>query len=188
MAKIEIFNESIIIDSLQNPELNKEILKVLEESKKGQGVFKSNFGGFQTNTIENQLIAETILKQSIKCITDNYQSKIKKIKFELLNMWINENLKNSFNIPHVHPGSHFSGVYYIETTKKNGELIFFKDGGSSLINLGDFLNYDDSNFYKIKPQKDMFILFPSSLKHMVTPHSENGKRISISFNIKLSNG
>ena len=98
MAKIEIFKESIIIDSLQNPELNKEILKVLEESKKGQGVFKSNFGGFQTNTIENQFIAETILKQSIKCITDNYQSKIKKRSCNII--------KNIIDKVEDHNGNH----------------------------------------------------------------------------------
>ena len=48
---------------------------------------------------------------------------------------------------------------------------------------------DSEEFYSehyVIPKKGMFLLFPSSLSHMVRPHSENVDRISVAFNIGLT--
>tara|TARA_R110000822_G_scaffold167675_1_gene307853 strand:+ start:3188 stop:3766 length:579 start_codon:yes stop_codon:yes gene_type:complete len=186
MAKVQIFNESIIIDNFFNPEVDDEIHKVLKNQKKDGGVLKSNFGGFQTDTIINKLICDNLLQKCVKCITDIYNLKTK-TKFELNSLWINKNKKNAFNLPHVHPHSHFSGVYYLEVSKDYGEIIFFTDASLNQVNFYDFIDSKEfNNSYTIKPQKGMLIIFPSSLRHMVTPHFEDIERISVSFNIGLS--
>ena len=38
------------------------------------------------------------------------------------NMWANINPPGGYNRPHVHPNSHFSGVYYIKAPKNSGKL------------------------------------------------------------------
>ena len=40
------------------------------------------------------------------------------------NMWANINPPGGYNRPHIHPNSHFSGVYYIKATKDSGEIVF----------------------------------------------------------------
>jgi uncharacterized protein (TIGR02466 family) len=188
MAKIQIFGTYIIQDKFFNPEVDEEITKVLKEEEKGKGVLKSNFGGFQTNIIENKIICDNLLHKSVKLITDTYKLK-NKIKFELKNLWINKNFKNSFNLPHIHPNSHFSGVYYLNVSEKLGELVFLKNDNIDQLGLYDFIDSKDFyNSYTIKPNKGVIILFPSSLSHMVTPHMEDIERISISFNIEMNHG
>ena len=97
-------------------------------------------------------------------------------------------MKNNFNTPHVHPGSNFSAVYYLQTSDKDGELNFFRNDKS--IDFGPNQNlFDDSDFwnnFKLKPKDNMFVLFPSYLQHMVFPHNEDKSRISLSFNININ--
>tara|TARA_R110000803_G_scaffold210796_1_gene283792 strand:+ start:3247 stop:3825 length:579 start_codon:yes stop_codon:yes gene_type:complete len=186
MSKVQIFNESIIIDNFFNPEVDNEILEVLKNYREDKGVLKSNVGGFQSDNIMNKIICDNLLQKCVKCITDTYNLKIR-TKFELSNLWINKNKKNEFNLPHIHPNAHFSGVYYLEVSKDYGEIIFFREGGLNQLGFHDFIDSRDFNdSYTIKPQKGMLIIFPSSLRHMVAPHFEDIERISVSFNIGLS--
>ena len=39
-------------------------------------------------------------------------------------MWANINPPGGYNRPHIHPNSHFSGVYYIKATKDSGDIVF----------------------------------------------------------------
>ncbi len=94
--------------------------------------------------------------------------------------------KNNFNHPHVHPRSNFSGIYYLKVPKKGGELIFLENDKRSMSDLFSFIDSEEfySEYY-IYPKKGLFLLFPSSLSHMVKPHIENTDRISVAFNITL---
>jgi uncharacterized protein (TIGR02466 family) len=190
MNRINFFSDCVILEEFFNPEVDEEILKILkEEEQKNKSVTKSNQGGFQTNPIDNELICLNILKKSVKILGDNFKFR-QKTKFELKNLWINKNEKNNFNTNHVHPGSEFSGVYYLSVPKKNGELVFLRNDTSAYFNKSyDFI--DDQVFYDrfiVYPKKRSFILFPSHLNHFVNPHYEDMSRISVSFNIGFLNG
>tara|TARA_S200002703_G_scaffold100657_2_gene87002 strand:- start:218 stop:790 length:573 start_codon:yes stop_codon:yes gene_type:complete len=190
MVRVNIFTDSILVDNFFNPEVDEEILKVLsKEEEKDQLICRSNIGGFQTDSINNETIGINILKKSVKVLSDNYRLKIK-TNFELKNLWINKNYKHNFNVNHVHPGSNFSGVYYLEVTQEDGELVFLRnDTAASFNSCCDFIDDQNfSNFFTIKPKKNMLVLFPSHLNHFVKPHNEDISRISVSFNIGLING
>ena len=40
------------------------------------------------------------------------------------NMWANINPPGGYNRPHLHPNSHFSGVYYIKAPENSGQIVF----------------------------------------------------------------
>ncbi len=93
MAKINIFTDSIVIDSLFHDKLDDEILKELKVRKQNnQGVIKSNLKGFQTDFIDNKIICECILQKSVSLIFKYYNVK-PNLKYSLNNLWINENYK-----------------------------------------------------------------------------------------------
>ena len=189
MAKTTIFQDSIIFDSFINKELDKNILSVLEnEMKKNEGVFYTNKGGYQTEKIFNEKIHNPLLEKSAKLIVENYN--LKNVKINLLNLWINYNLKGNYNSPHVHQTSDFSGVYYVDVAEKGGELIFFRgDRSNQMLDIQSFLkDRDFQEEFHIQPLNKQIIIFPSHLIHMVTPHSDNKPRISVAFNIRLNNG
>lgn len=187
MTKSLIFSQSILHDYFKNPKLDNEIYEtLLKEEKNNKGNVKSNAGGFQSKDIENKFISETILRKSVDLIKSNYKFK-RDVCFSLKNLWINKNKKNNYNNPHTHPSSNFSGVYYLTVPEKNGELVFLENDKRSMNDLFSFI--DSEEFYTehyVRPEKGMFLLFPSSLFHMVKPHFENVDRISVSFNIGLS--
>jgi uncharacterized protein (TIGR02466 family) len=191
MAKIDIFKQSIIIDHYFNDELDKNLIKILdEEEKNNKGVIRSNQGGFQTDFINDRFIQESFLKKSIQLLSIYFESKKKNIKVEIKGLWINKNLKNDYNSIHVHPNSSFSGVYYLKIVDKGGELVFSNNDVSSIFNENSlfFKNPEFEDIFIVTPQKNNFILFPSHLQHYVKPNQTEESRISVSFNIVLSNG
>jgi len=191
MAKIEIFKESIIIDNYYNDELDKNLIKILDEEEKNKrGVIKTNEGGFQTNLIKDEPIQNFFLNKSMQLLFTYFNFKETKIKAEMKGLWINKNLKNNYNCLHIHPNSNFSGVYYLKIVDKGGELVFYKNDISSNYSQNNILfnNEEFNDIYKITPQKNNFILFPSHLQHYVKPNETEESRISVSFNVGLSHG
>lgn len=189
MYKKIIFSDSIILSEIKDDKLHEIVNRILKEKEvKNQGVVKSNRKGFQTDTVNNLYLNKTFTKKAIECIRENYNID-KKTNLGLSNLWINKNLKESYNAPHVHPISNFSGVYYVDASEKEGKLIFLRnDQATSFTNNAAFLNCPDfHDYYQIQPKNNLFILFPSHLNHMVAPHNDDKPRISVSFNFQLSN-
>lgn len=192
MPKHIIFTRSIVQDTLVNIKLSNEILKILEQEKNkkyfseyNENYYLKNREGFQTKFLDNKLISEYILKKSMELIVNHYEFN-KKIKFVLSNFWINSNKKGDFNIPHTHPDSDFSGIYYLNVPKNGGELIFLLENKSLTFGNTCFLNSSDFiDSISLSPKNNMFVLFPSGLSHMVSPHNEDIDRVSLSFNIKI---
>jgi len=189
MSKINIFIRSILCDFLIDEKLDNEIIKELKiQENLDKNIKHSNVGGFHSEFINNKLICDKILQNAYKLITDNYKLK-KRTNFNLINLWINKNNKHHFNATHVHPASYFSGVYYVDVPKKNGELVFIENDMFTMNALCDFFESNEfSSSCNISPKKNLFIIFPSSFSHMVNPHYEDLDRISVSFNIRLEDG
>ena len=120
------------------------------------------------------------INNRVKKIEENL-SLSKELKFH--NCWYNVNGLGSFNRPHVHPGAVVSGVYYISIPKNSGMIVFLNENLDSYYNnnIKNFNEYNSST-WKIKPEENKCVLFPSYLKHYVEPNLNKKERISISFN------
>ncbi len=193
MKKI-IFTDSILIDYFSEDEflsLKDQIIKILLEEKQNNNiVLKSNQGGFQSDDIskDNLPITKMLANKIVLMLKDAYT--FDQAKLILDNIWINENNKSDFNVPHIHPDADFSGVVYIKTQKKSGDIAFIRNDKCPSMSSHELI-FNDTDFFsesKFTPQNKMIILFPSYLQHMVYPNQENDSRISISFNIKIENG
>jgi len=113
------------------------------------------------------------------------------------NAWANINRRGHGNEFHTHPGSFWSGTYYVddggigENPELGGEfevqdprgvgpamyapmLTFAGPGGASL-----------GASYTLQPHSGMIVLFPSWLQHAVRPYRGQKMRISIAFNLSL---
>lgn len=97
--------------------------------------------------------------------------------------WCNISNKDSFQHFHIHGDTDLSGVYYHQTTSKDGDIVF---RNPSLVNRFHKLTYDIDNSVKYKPEIGKIILFPSFLEHAVFHNTSDDKRISISFNINVN--
>ena len=108
------------------------------------------------------------------------------------NMWANINPRQGYNRSHVHPGSLWSGVYYVQAPEQCGQVIF-QDPRAQVSVMAPSM--DDARERGAEQWSEVFhravegrlILFPSWLRHEVEPNmsplaSPDSDRISVSFN------
>lgn len=192
----EIFPCSIFYKNLDldNKSLEKYALKL--ETKKQGGLVKSNQGGFHTFDLpflEEETLAP-LHNELIKCLDyyKNYLHFKQNLKNKIENMWIIINDKKDYNASHTHPGSIFSGVYYISASENSGDIVF--ENPSARYMQYDWndrhkenLNRLNAETYFYKAITGKLIIFPSWLLHRVTANLSNKKRIALSFNSTFYN-
>jgi uncharacterized protein (TIGR02466 family) len=99
--------------------------------------------------------------------------------------WANISNTGDSHGAHTHPGSTWSGVYYVDTGESaSGESgrLQFVDPSQGRANT--FLSYLLPSSVEIAPQASLMVLFPSYLVHAVLPHRGARSRLSIAFNLR----
>tara|TARA_B100002019_G_scaffold64053_1_gene54890 strand:- start:43 stop:669 length:627 start_codon:yes stop_codon:yes gene_type:complete len=96
--------------------------------------------------------------------------------------WINTFKKNSYAHIHSHSTADISGVYYYQTTGKDGNL-FFETPVRESTCTDAWVHL--SNRCNAPAEVGKMILFPGWLNHGVSQNFTNDDRISISWNIKF---
>jgi uncharacterized protein (TIGR02466 family) len=94
-----------------------------------------------------------------------------------------------YAVPHVHPNSNFSGVYYVDAGDATSEHP--KSGVLSCIDprVGagglDTGGFRQSTSLDIRPETGLLVMFPAWLLHHVHPYQGERERIAISFNVSV---
>jgi uncharacterized protein (TIGR02466 family) len=87
--------------------------------------------------------------------------------------------------PHSHPGSFFTGVYYVKSIEASSPLKFINPIGAHAHvinrNVSEYNNINSSS-YSEPPTVGKLIIFPSWLHHYVSTEFSDSDRISIAFN------
>ena len=112
---------------------------------------------------------------------------------DIINMWANVSPRYAFNRSHIHAGSLWSGVYYVQAPAGAGRIVFSEPRAQVRMTGPVYErpsherpeSWDEVYF---KPLEGRIILFPSWLLHEVEPNmsdigGKSGERISVSFNI-----
>ena len=171
-----------------------ELIKFVydERRKDKKGVEVSNRGGWQSPATyhRNSILAEYVLNNLSKYLNEN-QIFIEGTKLDLNNLWININKKGNYNVTHMHPLCDLSGVMWLKTPDKCGNITFRDPTQFQEFILQktiskkykkQFHYFGDYDFY---PKEGRLLLFPSHLAHLVQPNESRQDRISISFNIRI---
>lgn len=113
------------------------------------------------------------------------------------NMWANVNRSGHANLPHSHPGSYWSGVYYVDDggidadPSLGGALEFMDPRGAGPIMYAPHLGFAMPGGLSggvneaVQPKSGRMVMFPSWLMHQVQPYRGTAERISIAFNLSL---
>lgn len=187
-----LFTTPIFHDFLN---LNLEELKEYSYRIKGQseGRQVSNKLGWQSIDIQEDEEVQDLVKEielrleEIKSFSNIRDNAV----LQISNMWVNINKKYSYNSTHIHSGSFFSGVFYIEVPENSGRINF--ENPSSLQKV--FINSIKQNIVRnneftahtwiYDPKPNMMVLFPSWIEHNVDQNLSDSDRISIAFNTRL---
>ncbi len=111
--------------------------------------------------------------------------------------WANVNGPGDSNACHYHPGSFWSGSYYVadggcaDDPALGGEFEMFDPRGPAPMMHAPFLKFagedgqSAGSAQTIRPRSGLMFLFPSFLLHAVRPYRGTALRISIAFNLGL---
>jgi uncharacterized protein (TIGR02466 family) len=194
--KIDLFSTPIHVFKIENfQSLNTALKSQIMDRAAVPGLNgTSNIGGWHSDvdleswSQESKLLCELIMKSAQNVVKQDH--KYARVGGASLQAWANVTIRNGFNMPHLHHMSSMSGVYYVcignSGQEAGGELVFFDPRclGQAHDNLGfPGVNTID---HKVNPQDGMLIIFPSWLKHWVTPYHSDEPRVSIAFNIRLN--
>jgi uncharacterized protein (TIGR02466 family) len=101
----------------------------IEYSQNNKGVIASNIGGWQSDDInqgKNSISFVHDLKHHIfegmQELHSTYKLDAKEMYIQ--NMWININGPYDYNRSHTHPGSFYSGVFYVTVPENSGVINF----------------------------------------------------------------
>jgi uncharacterized protein (TIGR02466 family) len=182
---INLFGTPVYFNKIQinNEEKNFLINEKYERLHINNGYVSKN------KLILNNKKINNLKKNIINCLNDYLYNKLKvkkKIKFKLLNSWCMKHKKNDYSDEHNHPNSFISGIFYIKTNEKSGDLIFKKNHDNIFpqtikIEFEEF-NLINSDFWYVKPKEGDILLFPSNLKHLVTKNNSEEDRYCCAFN------
>ena len=113
------------------------------------------------------------------------------------NMWANVNRSGHGNEFHSHPGSFWSGVYYVDDggiaddESLGGELEFMDPRGPLPAMFAPHLavamrgGLEAGATARVVPKAGRLVMFPSWLMHQVRPYRGAATRISIAFNLTV---
>ena len=87
--------------------------EVLAWSNKDKGVKRTNMNGWHSHTDMHQIpVFKPLVDELFKMQSEVFQEEWLESEPVMGNMWANINPPGGYNRPHLHPNSHFSGVYY----------------------------------------------------------------------------
>ena len=164
---------------------------VMDLSRIDNGVKLSNKGGYQSKHFFKPEKEFEDLWEKIEKKVNHFHKEIAKLKghVEINEWWFNINYRGCANRQHQHPTSLHSGVYYIKTPDKCGDICFPNPNQTLMWGwpgglLMEQTNINSGNVSTI-PQKNLLLIFPSWANHSVDPNLSDEPRISLSFNTGL---
>jgi uncharacterized protein (TIGR02466 family) len=127
-----------------------------------------------------------IIDVTVKDVLDYLR--IGEVAFEMSGCWANMNAPGAAHGLHSHPNNFLSGVYYVRVPN-GGDTINFHDPRSQTGILRPpvvELTADNTDQVVMRVGEGTVLLFPAWLPHSVDANRGDRDRISVSFNIMLS--
>lgn len=198
-----LFGTPVVLFDLPEAEaLNKDLRAVIVERQKTHpGTQHSNLGGWQSSWDMERWGGAAAIKllafgrNTANRVTTDRQGRSVAIVWRA-NMWANVNRSGHANEFHSHPGSFWSGVYYVDDggiaadPSLGGELEFMDPRGPGPAMYAPHLAFGAAGLSvganeMVRPKAGRLVMFPAWLLHQVRPYKGNDERISIAFNLSL---
>jgi len=191
----------VTLDVADAAAMNADLRPTIEQREKtNPGTRHSNLGGWQSDWEMGRWGGAAAIKllaigrNTANRVTSDRHGNAVTINWRA-NMWANINRSGHGNEFHSHPGSFWSGVYYVDDggidadPSLGGELEFMDPRGPIPTMLAPHLRVamprSLSSTEKLSPKAGRLVMFPSWVMHQVRPYRGTAQRISIAFNLTL---
>lgn len=104
------------------------------------------------------------------------------VELQVTQSWLNYTTPGQFHHKHAHPNSFVSGVLYVQASREQDRIYFYRDGYQQIKLPTDNWNLYNSESWWFETGAGDLLIFPSSLTHMVQTVTGDQTRISLAFN------
>ena len=204
MAVIEIFptyiqHQSLNITDEEIKELKQFVYDLRDKQKNYKHHFltPNSFSSYDTNRELHKLpifrkLSTTFLKAATDLANETIKRSNKKKEYEIKDhyaaitaMWANIYKKGGRVLEHIHHGSTFAGIFYLQQNEKTGQTYFVDPlEYHKMIDVG-IMNQNE-NHYQIAPTKTKdLVIWPAYMKHGAIPNDSDDEKVIISYNINF---
>ena len=192
-----------VVDVPDAAALNAELKRaILAQEKASPGTQHSNLGGWQSSWDMDRWGGAAAIKllaigrNTANRMTTDREGKPMATTWRA-NMWANVNKSGHGNEFHAHPGSFWSGVYYVDDggidadSSLGGELEFMDPRGALPAMSAPHLAFampgglSAGATERVRPKAGRLVMFPAWLMHQVRPYHGTAERISIALNLTV---
>ncbi|MEQ8660212.1 MAG: TIGR02466 family protein [Gammaproteobacteria bacterium] len=170
------------------------LARVYALERDGNGIERSNFGGWQS---DDQIYRFPefgwLLGHIMRLSNDIAPAYAPGLRFNNGQIWANINRRGAFNAPHTHPNSLLSGVVYLKVSGAEQGVIEFFDTreGSPPNHWGCFLALETPteltrDTHVVTPHEGLILFFPSWMRHWVRPNVTDEDRVTLAFNVRAT--
>ncbi len=178
--------------------LNDELARLVrEEEAKSPGLARSNVGGWHSEMgflFRDAPPLKRLLARIRTMTAEMTRAMMKPGRHRFsVEGWANLLRRGQYNSLHLHPNSTWSGVYYVTgnpapeagASPLSGKIEFVdpRPGASATYTVENAMQ----SRVTLSPAAGTMLLFPSWLQHQVHPYEGPGERISIAFNVLVTN-
>lgn len=193
---IETVDEASLIHSLR-------AAVAAERERDPVGISHSNLGGWHSNMEmlawagePARLLSERAIGLADSLTIDRGSPEASRYRW-MAEMWANVSGRGHANQFHIHPGSFWSAVFYLDDgyggssdPALGGELQLLDPRMPGVCMAAPELAMRDADGsiqhseLTLRPQTGVLVLFPAWLQHAVRPFNKDGERITIAINLK----
>lgn len=190
-APIPLFSWPIFASVVGGHEAHRQPLldEIAAHRARGDGLRRSNRSG-AWHSDESFLasrhpsigwVLQTVTGYARRALAPLYQDWARH-ELKLGSYWANVLPKGAWNAPHHHHPQHWSGAYYV-SVPPTGTGADDPSGMIEFLNPSPVQSQWGQGSFAYAPRDGTVMLFPSSLVHLVHPHSADADRVSIAFNL-----
>lgn len=144
------------------------------------------WGSRDTRVLDNDFsVLKPAVQSKLEDFLFNHFMLKRKYEIEIQNSWIMKHKKGDKSTLHWHSNSLISGILYLQTDDKSGDLVFVS-AANWTNNIFNFEYEQDNPLNQDTvihtPRDGEIILFPSKTYHMVTPSQSEHSRFCLAFN------
>ena len=182
----KVFYETMLDFSDDDLNMFKSVVDTYEIERSG---VKTDTSNISLSTKTKELFKNPAFTELVKEINNeftmfqNEYMKYTNNNFEITTSWATITKPKQESNFHNHFNSMYSGIFYINTPKNSGNIMF-EDFRDKRYNLEPNEHNDyNSHAYMFEPKPGMLILFPSEVHHKILKNNSNEDRYSIAFNM-----
>ena len=172
----DVFDKEKLLEKCEFNDTHKEV----------NGSYSTLASGSENFNILNYFPEEKEILMSYFNDFKNRALKLTTTDFAITTSWVTKTTPGGSSQPHIHKNSVFSAVFYFDDMSADTGKIAFESVGiqsdTMLLNDPDEWTPYTSKLWEFPPEKNMMLIFPSSVFHRVTTNKSEQDRYSLAIN------